>query len=278
MQLKQKPPPGRTPEQLYHHYLVESEMAQRIRAASPEERKQIYATMYDRLFAEVPDHPRLTRRASPALSHSANAGKARLVRRVLRPTDTCVEFGSGDCQFAALLAKLARFVYAVDISDQRASCEGFPDNFRLIIYDGYNLPLDDSSIDFVFSDQLLEHFHPEEAIEHLRTVWQILKPGGKYLINTPHRMSGPHDISKYFCDTAEGFHLKEWTYDELRREAQAIGYRRAVGCYSARGYMCALPMAYFAGLESLLSMLPWHQIRRRLSRYTIPSLCLVLVK
>ena len=50
----------RTPEQLRHHYEVERELADRLRSASREERKQLYAGVYDELFRRVPDHPQLT--------------------------------------------------------------------------------------------------------------------------------------------------------------------------------------------------------------------------
>ena len=75
--------------------------------------------------------------------------------------------------------------------------------------------IDEESLDIVFSDQLIEHFHPEETELHFRLVNRILKKGGKYIFRTPHALTGPHDISKYFCDEPEGFHLKEWTFSEL---------------------------------------------------------------
>jgi hypothetical protein len=57
-------------------------------------------------------------------------------------------------------------------------------------------------------------------------VGRALKPGGRYLVVTPNRLSGPHDISRAFDDVARGFHLKEYTYGELSRALRQAGFRR----------------------------------------------------
>lgn len=61
MELLRPLPPHRTRKQVENHYLVEKAIAERLKAASREERRLIYSTTYDELFARVPDHPRLTR-------------------------------------------------------------------------------------------------------------------------------------------------------------------------------------------------------------------------
>src|SRR5687767_10572854 len=58
-----KPGETRSPERLWMHYVTERRLADRLRrAATPEERQRLCATMYDELFRLVPDHPRLTKR------------------------------------------------------------------------------------------------------------------------------------------------------------------------------------------------------------------------
>ena len=39
---------------------------------------------------------------------------------------------------------------------------------------------------------------------HFEIVHKILKPGGMYALRTPHRQSGPHDVSRWFADEPEG--------------------------------------------------------------------------
>jgi SAM-dependent methyltransferase len=79
-------------------------------------------------------------------------------------------------------------------------------------------------VDVVFSYQMLEHLHPEDMPHHLETVCRMLKPGGRYVFSTPHRYSGPHDISAYFSDYPVGFHLKEWTYREMGQVIKDAGF------------------------------------------------------
>ena len=43
----------------------------------------------------------------------------------------------------------------------------------------------------------------------------ILTAGGVYLIRTPHAFTGPHDVSKYFCDEPEGFKGKLRPYQKF---------------------------------------------------------------
>jgi 2-polyprenyl-3-methyl-5-hydroxy-6-metoxy-1,4-benzoquinol methylase len=86
-----------------------------------------------------------------------------------------------------------------------------------------------NEFDTCISIELIEHLHPEDAKEHLKQVFLVLKPGGKYIINMPNRLSGPHDITKEeFPDEkkALGFHLNESTYKEMINIMRSIGFNR----------------------------------------------------
>jgi 2-polyprenyl-3-methyl-5-hydroxy-6-metoxy-1,4-benzoquinol methylase len=215
MDLRLKLPEGRTYQQVKNHYLVEKSIADRLKAASREERKLIYSGMYDELFQKVPDHPRLTVRSSEQLTRSENKNKLKLIKKLLNPDTVFLEFAPGDCRFAFETAKYVRKVYGVDISDQIGEVDKLPENFNLIIYDGYQLDgIEANSIDLIFSDQFIEHLHPDDTFLHFELAFSLLKPGGKYIFRTPHAFSGPYDVSMYFSDIPQGFHLKEWTYSE----------------------------------------------------------------
>src|SRR6266511_2835190 len=156
MRLLKSPPPNRTFEQIKNHYLVEKAIAERLKSSSREERKLIYATMYNDLFRQVPDHPRLTQRNDEQLTRIANETKLALVREFLNPSSVFVEFASGDCRFAMEVAKHVTTVYAIDISDQRGQSNEIPGNFTLIIYDGYHLEeIEGGSVDIMFSYNLI---------------------------------------------------------------------------------------------------------------------------
>jgi len=119
MKLKKKLPKDRTFEQIRNHYEVEKAIATRLKKATREERRIIYRTMYDELFRQVPDHPRLKQREDPELTALANQNKLRLIQRFINESTVLVEFAPGDCRFAMSLCDRVKRVYAVDISDQK---------------------------------------------------------------------------------------------------------------------------------------------------------------
>ncbi len=278
MKSKKPLPPNRTLEQVWNHYLVEKEIAQRLKASDREERKRIYDSMYDELFAKVPDHPRLTRRRDDGMTRLANVEKLSIISRFLRGQDVFAEFAPGDCRFALEIARRVHFVYGIDISDQRNPEDEAPDNFDLVVYDGYNLEaIKDSSVDIVFSDQLIEHFHPEDTKLHFELVLRILKPGGKYVFRTPHALTGPHDISAYFSDEPEGLHLKEWTYGELLKIVMSVGYSRFRMYVHRKGINVRMPRVYFLSCEKILGSLP-KATARPIARRLIPSIVGIVIK
>jgi SAM-dependent methyltransferase len=273
MQLKSSKKKGaRTIEQLSNHYEVEKAIATKLKQASREERKLIYQTMYDELFRQVPDHPRLQRRSNQQLTEIANQGKLKLIESFVDSNTTFLEFAPGDCQFATAICDRVKSVYGVDISDQREQKQARQTNFHLIVYDGYNLQLPENSIDVIFSDQLIEHFHPEDTQLHFQLVEKILKPQGLYIFRTPHKFTGPHDISGYFAEEAEGFHLKEWTYSELAKLLKQLNYSGWRGYWYAesKGLLIRLPFIYFILMEKLLEFFP-PKYRKTLTKYLFTS-------
>lgn len=275
--LLQAVPAGRTYESLLHHFEIERAIAKRLKAADREERKRIYSTMYDQLFAQVPDHPRLTRRADASLTDRINRTKTKLLQPFLRADAAFLEFGSGDCRFSFEMAKRFREVHAVDIADQIGADVKRPDNFTLTVYDGYELNLPDSSIDIAFSDQLIEHLHPEDTAQHFELVRRLLKPGGVYLFRTPHRLTGPHDVSRYFAEEAKCFHLKEWTYSELSVLLKELGYSSTATYWFGKGLLFRLPLSVFRLVEKLFGGRST-RFRRKWLPFLLPGVVIAATK
>jgi SAM-dependent methyltransferase len=218
-------PEQRTPERIRAHYEIEVELADRLRHAPPAERRVLYGTVYDELFQRVPDHPQLTRRAD-ARDQAGYAGiQADLIRQFLPEGGSYVELGAGDCATARALVGYAGRVTAVEVSEEIVP-DDLPAGVTVAISDGVSVPVPEASADIVYSNQLMEHLHPDDAVAQLSAVARALKPGGRYLVITPNRLSGPHDVSRAFDDVARGFHLKEYTYRELSGLLRAAGFRR----------------------------------------------------
>ena len=239
------------------HYLVERELADRIRASrSFEERQAIFATMYDELFERVPDHPRLAaRRPDSQYREQGVAWNLAQLRPYLRPGCTFLEVGAGDCALATRVAREANTVYAVDISFSARTRE-LPLNVTQVVTDGRAIDVPEESVDVAFSDQLMEHLHPEDAAAQLRNVHRALKSGGVYVVVTPNRVYGPSDISAFFDDEARGFHLKEYSLDEMRAAFLAAGFDRIHVYIGARGAFLRVPAWFVRGVEKLVASLP----------------------
>lgn len=270
-------PETRTLERLRHHYEVERELGDRLRRASRDERRALYATLYDELFARVPDHPRLTCQETPAEIAAAVQRRMRLLAPLLPGTECFLEFAPGDCRLALEVCRHVPRVIAADISDQIRGDVARPPNFEQVIYDGYDLPLADGTADLAFSYQFIEHLHPEDTELHLRTAYRVLRPGGRYVLSTPHRYSGPHDVSVYFSTEPRGFHLKEWTYGELRRALLGVGFRACAFYSRGRPRPGGLATRAILGVEAVLGVLP-HRWRRRLCRWQYESVILVATR
>ena len=187
MQLRKPLPSNRSYDQVFNHYQVEKRLASKLKQADRRARTEIYSTMYDELFSKVPDHPRLTKRNDEAESRKKVGHRLAFIKRFLRKDEVFVEFASGDGRLLKEAAQHCGQAIGVDISDQRDSNEHFPDNVDVIVYDGYDLSsISNDSVDFIFSDQLIEHLHEEDVELHFETIKRILKKGGAYAFRTPH--------------------------------------------------------------------------------------------
>jgi SAM-dependent methyltransferase len=237
---------------LLRHFEVERELADRLRAAAPEGRVELYRAVYDELFRRVPDHPQNARKRDEAMQRDATERQLRLLRPFLRPDAVYLEIGPGDCHLARTIAGQVRQVYAVDVSEIIAGADDRPANFTLIISDGIRVDVPPGSVHVAYSNQLMEHLHPDDAARQLGDIYQALAPGGVYLCSTPHRFTGPHDISGYFGDEVRGFHLKEYTYGELRALFRQAGFAATSQWVPLKGRFVRMPGGVVRGLEAAL--------------------------
>jgi SAM-dependent methyltransferase len=264
----------RTPERIRHHYEVERELGAKLRASDPRERTQLFKTLYTELFERVPDHPRLVRRETPEDSRRKVEGQLRLLRPFLTPNSTLLEIAPGDCRLAHAASRLCKEVIGVDISDQQGAGVETPDNFSLKVYDGYQVALPDAVADVAFSYQFLEHLHPDDVEPHLRLVHRLLKPGGRYVLDTPHRFSGPHDVSRFFGDDLVCFHFQEWTFRSLEEQLQSAGFGN-VRVFRKGKYQPAKLVADINKVaEDIVGVLP-ARLRKAASRRFYQSVTLV---
>ena len=246
----------RTETQLREHYEVEKKLADRLRNATRDERRFLYTFLYDELYRLIPHHRQLTRKESPEKRQENVQNQMKFLKRFFDENKSFLEVGPGDCALAFHAANIVKKVYAVDVSHKITEASSIPDNFSLIISDGSSIPVPMNSIDIVYSNQLMEHLHPDDARDQLSNIFKALVPGGLYLCITPNRLNGPHDISMYFDSIATGFHLKEYTFTELTTMFKSVGFKKVLIYMNIMGKYIRFPIFPAILCERVLERFP----------------------
>jgi SAM-dependent methyltransferase len=243
---------SRSLDRLRAHYDLEVQLARRLMNAPKAQRLSTYGLVYAELFAGVPDHPQRARRQTD--ERDRVDVQLRELHRHLGKAKVFLEIGAGDCRLSfAVCARVGRVV-AIDVCDQLVDLDHAPENFSFLLSDGTSIPVPSGSVDVAYSNQLMEHLHPDDALEQLANIHRALKPGSVYYCVTPSRISGPHDISVYFDTVAQGLHLKEYSYRGLTDLFRQAGFRRVAYYVSRLGG--AVPRPLLFALEALLENIP----------------------
>lgn len=256
---------GRSAEAIRRHYDTEKTLAARLRGATREERSSLYRTVYDDLFRLLPDHPQLVTKQSPEQARHKISAQLGLLGPYLRSDAVFLELGAGDCALSLEIAMRVKQVFAVDVSEQIMAGVQRRDNLTLVICDGCTIPLPPNTVDVVYSNQLIEHVHPDDLVQQLGSVRSVLRQNGTYLCVTPNRLNGPHDVSKYFDDEATGLHIKEYTNAELQALFLAAGFSDCCAYAGAEGRYLRLPVSLPIAIETVLQRLPI-SIRKSIAR------------
>jgi SAM-dependent methyltransferase len=186
----------------------------------------------------------------------------RLILPFVDGSSAFAEVGAGDGAVAYGVAPHVRSATAIDVTDALALPDDAARGFAFHVFDGFDLGL--TGLDVVYSNDVAEHLHPDDFLDHARAILRALKPGGRYLCVTPNRLSGPHDISKHFDAEPRGFHLREYTASELGAALKAAGFAdvRIVAAAGGRRLSPLLPLWAIAPFERAVGLLP-ARLRRR---------------
>jgi SAM-dependent methyltransferase len=250
----------RRADQLREHYAIERGLAQRLRDAPAGERSALYARVYDELFSSIPHHPQLRRRASRERAAQVDR-ELHFLAPLLAPDLALLEIGAGDLALSRRLAGIVDEVHAVDVASDIAADEPATENLHIYLTDGSELPLADDSIGLAYSNQLIEHLHAEDALEHLREVFRVLAPGGRYLCVTPNALTGPWDISRMFSSSPTGLHLREYSNRELALLLGEAGFVDVRAMVPGRSTAYEVPAWLFTTPEWALYRLSPHARR-----------------
>jgi SAM-dependent methyltransferase len=253
----------RSAEEIRRHYLLEKKLAARLRDSTQEERRTLYSSLYDELSHSIVLHPHFTDPDTGDVDV-----ELRQLERYLDPETVFLEIGAGNCSLSRVVAERVRHVWALEVS--AAIAAGVPprENLDVILSDGIDIPIAPQSATFAYSNQLLEHLHPDDVDHHFRCVLAALAPKGRYMCLTPNRLMGPADVSRYFDEEPTGFHLREYTTTEVAALMKNAGFSTVAAWTTRKGRSLRLPWWLVGGVEKLLERMS-APARRRLGA-TLP--------
>lgn len=231
-------------------YFLEKALADRLKKASNEERKKLYNIVYAEYYDTFPSHPFIDRNED--LIRLSTALQFQYLKSFLKHERVFLEIGPGTGHLSIEVSKYVKTVYVLDVSDKPLKETELPSNIKRMLYNGINIPECVKPVDIIYSNHVMEHLHPEDALEQLKNIYSILANGGIYICRTPHRYSGPHDISKYFDQVSTCFHLKEYTGSELIDLFKIAGFKNIKYEITPKGVKLAIPLSIIKVIEIFL--------------------------
>ncbi len=250
-----------TEEMILAHWDLETRLTRELLNSTPESRWDTFEKCYTTLYTKL----EWLNRYIGANTATPPAQKYRDWAMLIgTPPRRIYEIGSGKGTMISYLASLGHYCRGTEITHERGRKHVIEHpNLTWGISDGIHFdrfePI--NSYDVAVSDNVIEHIHPDDLVMHMIGVISILAKGGRYIMATPHVWYGPWDISKVFKrKRAEGMHLKEYTYSEIKHIANAAGFQN-IAAIRQRKDQPATPSSvylnYLCVLERVFALLPW---------------------
>jgi SAM-dependent methyltransferase len=214
-----------TEEMVLHHWDLEKKLTNELLESTPENRWDVFEQAYTLLYSELEWLNKV-----PGDTRSPVEKYKTWLQTIGDKPKKIYEIGSGKGQMISYLAECGFECKGTEITRERGSKHVNKSSANLAwgSSDGINLTKFEPAnyYDLVLSNQVIEHFHPDDLQIHFQNVYSILNENGRYIFSTPHCHTGPHDVSSVFkCDDAIGMHLKEYTYQELIEPLTIAGFK-----------------------------------------------------
>ena len=247
------------------HWDLERRLAGELLASHPENRWDVFERCYTTLYRECP----WLNEGVDTADYDDDLDFGHFLK-LLDGVRDVYEIGSGKARLLGYLARHGFRCVATEITRERG--ERYVDPEAAVQWrstDGVNLTRFEApaSFDAVISTHVIEHFHPDDLMPHLKNVHAVLRPGGRYVFAMPHRFAGPMDLSEVFgLRETVCMHLREYTWAETAKACRTAGFDRLEAVYVAprrlrgklpvRSFSGSGYLAYVTAVERVLGVLP----------------------
>lgn len=269
-----------TEEMVLTHWELEKRLRDELLESTPENRWDVFERCYSKLYSDLDWLNQLGKTDAPRDTPEVIYGHWKHV--VGSPPLRIYEVGSGKGQLIEYLAKSGFECKATEITRERGNKWVSPHpNLTWGVSDGIHLDQFEPAgcYDVVISNQVVEHMHPDDLLDHFKAVAAILSSQGRYIFSTPHAYTGPSDVSAVFQrDQPMGMHLKEYNYSELGSLLSQAGFQQVdaplrfpkkVRKWSGEWLnprSSRLYMTYLCNAEKTIARLPTQSARRKAAK------------
>jgi 2-polyprenyl-3-methyl-5-hydroxy-6-metoxy-1,4-benzoquinol methylase len=216
-------PPLEIQSILINHYLQEKEICSKIRQLNRDSplRTKLFAEVYEIAHAAMEKYVETGFMQYDILSNKL-FGKN--IDKLFTKRGHLLELGCGRGYLLLTLKELGWDCKGVDIDISHALKEikEEVESADILFYN------DTQHYDLIVIDQVLEHIPKNDCLYFLKNLHGMLKKGGFLVSRTPNRLTGPHDVSRWFIPLgtkAEGTHFNEMTLTETISMMKKAGFR-----------------------------------------------------
>jgi 2-polyprenyl-3-methyl-5-hydroxy-6-metoxy-1,4-benzoquinol methylase len=188
-------------------------------------RERVYLRVYEERYQRKLNHTRIpsARRLKRIDTYCRAMGAG---------NNSILETGCGIGDLTYALSRATRMVVGSDVSANAVSrakerhkvwAPGANRKDRVVFLqmNATDLAFPGAVFDVVISTSMIEHLHPEDVPLHLREVWRVLKPNGKYLVWCPNALGHHND---------RDIHLSMFSYSQLMDEMGRAGFGNFRSC------------------------------------------------
>ena len=215
------------------HYEIEKDYARKILLSpkNSKEREQLINEAYNRIRDIIEQYDPGGGETPYPVDFEVS-----IVRNLVKKGGHIFELGCGSGKLIAALIQDGYMVKGIDVANdciksakerlRLRSSENCVEQADIINYE------DKETYDCIVMDNVIEHIVPDSINDVLQKCFRMLNKQGCVIIITPHKYSGPHDISQHFLPLgakAEGSHFREFSFTDLEEVLREAGFKLILG-------------------------------------------------